>query len=140
MPKQTFHKLLADGHCWMLENLRLVSPPGSSQPTNLSTFQPFNSSTVLADVYRWIASYSGPGFSIAFADPPYALDACRARGGASGRTLHRGDDGGPEGRGDAWLGACPRPYLRQDASLPLAPPRCGVKKRSPAIAGDLFNI
>ena len=26
-----------------------------------------------ADVYRWIASYSGPGFSIGFADPPYAL-------------------------------------------------------------------
>ena len=57
----------------LLENLRLVSPRGSSQPTNLSTFQPFNFSTVLADVYRWIASYSGPGFSIAFADPPYAL-------------------------------------------------------------------
>jgi len=43
----------------LLENLRLVSA---------SSF-----STVLADVYRWIASYSGPGFSIAFADPPYAL-------------------------------------------------------------------
>ena len=57
----------------LLENLRLVSHRGSSQPTNLSTFQPFNFSTVLADVYRWIASYSGPGFSIAFADPPYAL-------------------------------------------------------------------
>ena len=28
---------------------------------------------VSADVYRWIASYSGPGFSIGFADPPYAL-------------------------------------------------------------------
>lgn len=29
--------------------------------------------TVAADVYSWIAAYSGPGFSIAFADPPYAL-------------------------------------------------------------------
>lgn len=29
--------------------------------------------TVVADVYSWIAAYSGPGFSIAFADPPYAL-------------------------------------------------------------------
>lgn len=29
--------------------------------------------TVAADAYSWIASYSGPGFSIAFADPPYAL-------------------------------------------------------------------
>ena len=26
-----------------------------------------------ADAYRWIATYSGPGFSIGFADPPYAL-------------------------------------------------------------------
>ena len=29
--------------------------------------------TVAADAYAWIAAYSGPGFSIAFADPPYAL-------------------------------------------------------------------
>ena len=57
----------------LLENLRLVSHSGSSQLANLSTFQPFNFSTVLADVYRWIASYSGPGCSIAFAAPPYAL-------------------------------------------------------------------
>ena len=28
---------------------------------------------VLADCYRFISTYSGPGFSIAFADPPYAL-------------------------------------------------------------------
>ena len=28
---------------------------------------------VCADAYRWMASYSGPGFSIGFADPPYAL-------------------------------------------------------------------
>ena len=28
---------------------------------------------VSADAYRWLASYSGPGFSIGFADPPYAL-------------------------------------------------------------------
>ena len=26
-----------------------------------------------ADAYRWISSYSGPGFTIGFADPPYAL-------------------------------------------------------------------
>lgn len=26
-----------------------------------------------ADVYSWVAAYSGPGFTIAFADPPYAL-------------------------------------------------------------------
>ena len=29
--------------------------------------------TIRADAYRWIASYSGKGFDIAFADPPYAL-------------------------------------------------------------------
>jgi len=28
---------------------------------------------VTADAYRWLAAYSGPGFTIAFADPPYAL-------------------------------------------------------------------
>ena len=28
---------------------------------------------VAADCYRWISTYSGPGFSIGFADPPYAL-------------------------------------------------------------------
>ena len=28
---------------------------------------------VVADAYRWIATYTGPGFSIGFADPPYAL-------------------------------------------------------------------
>jgi len=28
---------------------------------------------VVADAYKWITSYSGPGFSAAFADPPYAL-------------------------------------------------------------------
>ena len=26
-----------------------------------------------ADAYRWIARYAGPGFTIGFADPPYAL-------------------------------------------------------------------
>ena len=30
-------------------------------------------SVIVADAYRWIASYFGPGFSMAFADPPYAL-------------------------------------------------------------------
>ena len=35
---------------------------------------PLPTTTIIAsDVYKWIASYSGPGFDIAFADPPYAL-------------------------------------------------------------------
>ena len=29
--------------------------------------------TVGADAYRWLSTYSGPGFTIGFADPPYAL-------------------------------------------------------------------
>ena len=28
---------------------------------------------VAADAYRWIANYAGEGFTLAFADPPYAL-------------------------------------------------------------------
>ena len=28
---------------------------------------------VRADAYRWAANYSGEGFTLAFADPPYAL-------------------------------------------------------------------
>lgn len=29
--------------------------------------------TIAADCYRWLSTYSGPGFTIGFADPPYAL-------------------------------------------------------------------
>ena len=32
-----------------------------------------DTTVVAADAYRWIERYSGPGFSIGFADPPYAL-------------------------------------------------------------------
>lgn len=28
---------------------------------------------ICADVYRWLATYAGPGFSVGFADPPYGL-------------------------------------------------------------------
>ena len=40
---------------------------------NIATLGATGAETVRADAYRWIASYSGPGFDIAFADPPYAL-------------------------------------------------------------------
>lgn len=33
----------------------------------------FASSTVCGDVYRWLETYVGPGFTIGFADPPYRL-------------------------------------------------------------------
>ena len=32
-----------------------------------------DTTVVAADAYRWIERYVGPGFSIGFADPPYAL-------------------------------------------------------------------
>ena len=47
------------------ENLEMVG--GKTQDLRLKT------TVVAADAYRWLASYSGPGFSIVFADPPYAL-------------------------------------------------------------------
>lgn len=38
-----------------------------------SCAQDASSAVVSSDAYRYLANYSGPGFSIAFADPPYAL-------------------------------------------------------------------
>ena len=32
-----------------------------------------DTTVVAADAYRWLSTYSGPGFTIGFADPPYAL-------------------------------------------------------------------
>ena len=32
-----------------------------------------NAEVVVSDAYRWIERYVGPGFTIGFADPPYAL-------------------------------------------------------------------
>ena len=46
------------------ENLNLLCSPSPST---------FAFSVVAADAYRWVATYAGPGFSIGFADPPYAL-------------------------------------------------------------------
>jgi len=42
---------------------------------NLSTLnlRPLTFNLVVADVYRWISAYVGEGFTMAFADPPYAL-------------------------------------------------------------------
>ena len=41
---------------------------------NIETFRKSPVAEVVrGDAYRYIASYSGPGFDIAFADPPYAL-------------------------------------------------------------------
>ena len=40
---------------------------------NLAMLGNCASTVVAAEVYRWLAAYSGSGFSIGFADPPYAL-------------------------------------------------------------------
>ncbi|MBO5643417.1 MAG: 16S rRNA (guanine(966)-N(2))-methyltransferase RsmD [Kiritimatiellae bacterium] len=42
---------------------------------NLKTLSltPPRASVVVSQVESWVSSYSGPGFSIAFADPPYVL-------------------------------------------------------------------
>ena len=45
---------------------------------------------VAADAYRWAAGYSGPGFSIAFADPPYALGEDRGYSGVLKTLAERG--------------------------------------------------
>ena len=45
------------------ENLTVLCPPSTSTSCTV----------IAADAYRWLDSYSGPGFSIGFADPPYAL-------------------------------------------------------------------
>ena len=46
------------------ENLNLLCPTSPLRPST---------SFFAADCYRWIERYSGDGFSIGFADPPYAL-------------------------------------------------------------------
>ena len=45
---------------------------------------------VRADAYRYIASYSGPGFDIAFADPPYALGEERGYSSVLATLAERG--------------------------------------------------
>ncbi len=45
---------------------------------------------VAADCYRYVETYSGPGFSIAFADPPYALGEERGYAGTLASLAGRG--------------------------------------------------
>ena len=45
------------------ENLATLCPPGATA----------SASVIAADAYRYLSTYAGAGFSIAFADPPYAL-------------------------------------------------------------------
>ena len=58
---------------------------------NLSSLCPTASATVVAaDCYRWISSYSGPGFTIGFADPPYALGEERGYASVLSTLAERG--------------------------------------------------
>ena len=70
------------------ENVGMVSCADNGHPTSGIRHQ--TSNCVCADVYRWIASYSGPGFSIAFADPPYALGEERGYASVLATLAERG--------------------------------------------------
>jgi len=50
------------------ENLVLL---GNSNNPTIQTIK--QSSVIVSDCYKWLSNYTGPGFSIGFADPPYAL-------------------------------------------------------------------
>ncbi len=56
-----------------IESLRpgRVKAGGGVSARSASTLN--DATVVAADAYRWIATHAGPGFSIGFADPPYAL-------------------------------------------------------------------
>ena len=58
---------------------------------NLAAIAPKSAADVVtADVYRWIASYAGPGFTLAFADPPYALGEEKGYAGVLATLAARG--------------------------------------------------
>jgi 16S rRNA (guanine966-N2)-methyltransferase len=45
---------------------------------------------ICCDAYRWIAAYSGKGFTVAFADPPYALGEERGYASVLNTLAERG--------------------------------------------------
>ena len=49
------------------KNLAVLCKP------DIPTSQHANNQVICSDVYRWLATYVGPGFSVGFADPPYRL-------------------------------------------------------------------
>lgn len=52
-------------------NLAAVGLSGAGEPSGRRDGGP--ATVVAADCYRYLATYAGAGFTIAFADPPYAL-------------------------------------------------------------------
>ena len=67
----------------LLENLRMLT---SREPPSAAN----RVATHLSDAYRWVSSYSGPGFTIGFADPPYALGEERGYAGFLKTLADRG--------------------------------------------------
>ena len=67
------------------ENLKALSSCGGAAAQRLAACR-----TVRADAYRWIGGYSGPGFSMAFADPPYALGEERGYASVLAALAERG--------------------------------------------------
>ena len=67
------------------ENLAMLNAvPSRLSATGAGT------SVVAADAYRYLSAYSGPGFSIAFADPPYALGEERGYAAVLATLAERG--------------------------------------------------
>ena len=64
------------------ENAQALLHPPSSLLASPSLFS--------ADVYRWIGSYSGAGYSMVFADPPYALGEERGYASVLATLAERG--------------------------------------------------
>lgn len=59
-------------HVAVLEkNLAFLRPASSPSPLSFASA----TTVAVADVYGWLGRYAGPGFSVVFADPPYALGA-----------------------------------------------------------------
>ena len=63
------------GSCSVGEGASSVGEGSSRDGTGAARpMATLNDTTVVAaDAYRWIERYTGPGFTIGFADPPYAL-------------------------------------------------------------------
>lgn len=57
---------------------------------NVSALAIRNATVVVADAYRWIEHYVGNGYTIAFADPPYALGEEKGYGKVLERLAMRG--------------------------------------------------
>ena len=58
--------------------------------SNNQTIKQSNNSIVVADCYRWIATYAGPGFTVGFADPPYALGEAKGYAAVLATLAERG--------------------------------------------------